>query len=256
MPHKPEPWFRPSRHLWYVELDGKQEKLGKHPDGHPPPEKRAGIWNTPQPILDAFYRLMAERSQKTAKEKADAKIKKLPAAAAAVVIEKFVQWCSEHRAEKPYEWYQWRLQLFLDSLPSKMTPVDQIKHHNLDTLLAQHPGWARGMKHSACRAVMRCFRWAKKKGHTDINPFEDYEKPAAGKRNVVVSPHQFAEILDLCGSQNFRDLLEITWETACRPQESLAVEARHVDLENARWFFPPDESKGEEWPRIVYRTDP
>jgi integrase len=102
---------------------------------------------------------------------------------------------------------------------------------------------------------MRCFRWAKRKGHTEINPFADYEKPAAGKRTVVVTPQQFADILDLCGSQRFRDLLEITWETACRPQESLAVEARHVDLENSRWFFPPDESKGDEWPRIVYLND-
>jgi integrase len=49
--------------------------------------------------------------------------------------------------------------------------------------------------------------------------------------------------------------LEVTWETGCRPQESLAVEARHVDLVNSRWFFPPDESKGEQWPRIVYLTD-
>jgi hypothetical protein len=32
---------------------------------------------------------------------------------------------------------------------------------------------------------------------------------------------------------NFRDLLEITGENGCRPQESLAVEARHVELANS-----------------------
>ena len=51
-----------------------------------------------------------------------------------------------------------------------------------------------------------------------------------------------------------RDLLIVTWETGCRPQESLRVEARHVDLENQRWWFPVSESKTE-IPRIIYLTD-
>jgi integrase len=59
----------------------------------------------------------------------------------------------------------------------------------------------------------------------------------------------------LAGSDSFRDLLLITWETAARPQESLIVEARHVDLKNSRWHFRADEAKGEKWPRIVYLTD-
>jgi hypothetical protein len=33
----------------------------------------------------------------------------------------------------------------------------------------------------------------------------------------------------------FCDLLISTWESGCRPQESLRVEARHVDLANQRW---------------------
>jgi integrase len=52
----------------------------------------------------------------------------------------------------------------------------------------------------------------------------------------------------------FRDLLITTWETGCRPQESLRVEARHVDLANSRWVFPASEAKGD-IPRIVYLTE-
>lgn len=44
----------------------------------------------------------------------------------------------------------------------------------------------------------------------------------------------------------------VTWDTGCRPQESLRVEARHVDLERNRWVFPKSESKGKREPRIVY----
>ena len=72
---------------------------------------------------------------------------------------------------------------------------------------------------------------------------------------MLVTPEIFEQILRLVRKQPFRDLLVATWETGCRPQESLAVEARHVDLPNARWVFPADESKGEQWPRIIYLTD-
>jgi integrase len=171
------------------------------------------------------------------------------------VVEKFLAWCEGNRAAETYEWYRWRLQLFADSLADKTLTVEELKHYHLDELLTQHPDWASGMKHGACRAIMRALRWAKKKGYIDVNPLADYEKPSPGKRTVVISPGRFQEILALTPSSGFRDLLEVTWETGCRPQESLAVEARHVDLPNARWFFPPDESKGEEWPRIVYLTD-
>jgi len=47
-------------------------------------------------------------------------------------------------------------------------------------------------------------------------------------------------------------LLTVTWETGCRPQESLRVEARHVDLAGERWVFPQSESKGKKTPRVVY----
>jgi hypothetical protein len=30
MPHYPKPFFRKSRGLWYVQIDGKQHNLGPH----------------------------------------------------------------------------------------------------------------------------------------------------------------------------------------------------------------------------------
>jgi integrase len=170
------------------------------------------------------------------------------------VIEKFLDWCETHRAAKTYEWYRWRLQLFAETIDRNLT-VQQLRHFHLDEFLAKHPGWAGGMKHGACRAVQRAVRWAKRKGYTDVNPIADYEKPSPGKRRVVISPDEFGQLLSFVPSPNLKDLLVATWETAARPQESLIVEARHVDLENARWVFPQDEAKGEQYPRIVYLTE-
>ena len=111
-----------------------------------------------------------------------------------------------------------------------------------------------GTKRNYCRAVKRCMAWAKKQGHIDVNPIADLEQPRGGKREVVVTQEEFDQLVALAGDQSFRDLLIVTWETGCRPQESLRVEARHVDLANQRWVFSETEAKTD-MPRIVYLTD-
>jgi integrase len=181
-----------------------------------------------------------------------------PAGSVVEVIDKVLTWCREHRTPETYEWYRWRLQLFCDYLKKRQLTqllVPELKPFHIDEFLAGWPGWAPGMKHGACRAVQRSMRWAEKKGHIERSPVAHYEKPRPGKRNVVIPLAECERVLALAGSREFKDLLEVTWETAARPQESLAVEARHVDLQNARWVFPPDESKGEQWPRVVYLTE-
>jgi hypothetical protein len=59
------PWFRPCRNTWFVEIAGKQQVLGKHPEGAPTPKKgKNGIWNAPPEIMAAFHKLMATSSRK------------------------------------------------------------------------------------------------------------------------------------------------------------------------------------------------
>jgi integrase len=82
------------------------------------------------------------------------------------------------------------------------------------------------------------------------------EKPAGGKREVVVTQAEFDALLGATRMREFRDLLIVSWETGCRPQESLRVEARHVDLQHARWVFPASEAKSKNRPRIIYLTEP
>jgi len=56
-------------------------------------------------------------------------------------------------------------------------------------------------------------------------------------------------------NQNLADLMQVTWLTGCRPQESLIVEARHVDVEKQRWVFHSSQSKGKKISRVVYLAD-
>jgi integrase len=252
-----KPFYKPSRDTWYVEVGGKQHSLGRHPEHLPKPKKPArkgGDWNPPPEIREAYHRFMSEPAAAEVVAVAPA-----PAGNSLLgVFEKFQDWVEGHRKPETAEWYRWRLQEFVTYLKGQglaHIAVADLKPFHLDDWLAKKkPQWASGTRHGMARAVMRALSWAVKKGHIRTSPVAHYEKPRAGKRKVVLSPERFEEIRQLV-NEPFRSLLEVTWETGCRPQESLAVEARHVDLENGRRVFPPDEAKGETWPRVVYLPD-
>jgi integrase len=105
------------------------------------------------------------------------------------------------------------------------------------------------------RTVKRCLAWATQQGHLERNPVASLEIPAAEHREVFVTQADFEVLLAAVKDDAFRDLLVVTWESGCRPQESLRAEARHVDLANQRLVFPKGESKNKKAARIVYLTD-
>jgi integrase len=71
-------------------------------------------------------------------------------------------------------------------------------------------------------------------GLVDRSPLAHFKKPRGGKREGVISDAEWKSILACVPDAELLDLLSATWETGCRPQESLQVEARHVDLANSR----------------------
>jgi integrase len=111
------------------------------------------------------------------------------------------------------------------------------------------------MKRHAMMAVQRCLNWAAKKGYIPYSPIAKIDKPQGGRRDYLITPEEYERILSLLPNQEFRDLLMVSWETGCRPQEVLIVEAHHVDLKHARWIFELENSKGKKRQRVVYLTD-
>jgi hypothetical protein len=83
----PKPWYRPSRGTWYVTFDGQQHNLG--PDQDRAFEKYKQLLNQPKNVKPAS----------------------IPSDHVVALIDKFLDWCSDHRAKDTYEWYRWRLQL-------------------------------------------------------------------------------------------------------------------------------------------------
>ena len=226
MPHFPKPFYRKPRKLWYVQIDGVQHNLG--------PDEAAAF--------TAYHDLM-----RMPKEKRTA-----PADSVVLIIDAFLDYTQKHRAADTYEWYQSRLQLFARRYPDLL--VSDLKPFHVQDWIDSYPNLSSGSKRNFCRSIMRAMRWAEKQGRIDKSPIAHFEKPAGGKRERVISDVEWQDLLTLVPDENFRDLLVVTWETGCRPQESLIVEARHVDLQNSRWVFPVSESKTD-LPRVIYLTD-
>ena len=168
------------------------------------------------------------------------------------IVDAFLDWCHNHRARDTYEWYRYRLQRFAETYPDLTTR--DLRPYHVQQWLDQLEGLSSGSKRNYCRAIKRALHWALQQGYIEHDPIAHVQQPKGGKREVVIRQEEFDEILEFVPDRGFRDLLLVTWETGCRPQESLRVEARHVDLVNSRWVFPETEGKCGTL-RIVYLTD-
>lgn len=227
MPHFPKPFFRPSRGLWYLQVEGKQVNLG--------PEREAAfalyhtIMGQPRPVV----------------ARADAVV---------VLLDLFLEWTRNNRSSGSYGWYLEHLAPFARSLPDGLT-VAAIRPFHVQQYLDAKTTWSSSTKRGAVIAIKRAFNWVEKMGHIDRNPLRHVEKPEAGRREQINSRQEHERILSLTKDQEFRDLLTAAWETGAPPQELFRVEARHVDLKNGRWVFPKDESKGKRHSWMVYLND-
>jgi integrase len=227
MPRFPKPWFRKERQAWFVQVDGRQINLG--------PDRESA--------LKRYHALMNEPKRP-----------RVSAESVVALCDLFLDWCEKHRSPATYEWYRDRLQAFAKTIPADLKAA-MLRPFHVQAWIDSQAQWSNGSKRNGCRAVQRAMHWAEQQGYLDRSPIAHLEKPPAGRREQVATAEEYRALLSLTRDREFRELLTAAWETGARPQEILHVEARHVDLQNARWVFPPAESKMKRFPRIVYLTD-
>lgn len=226
MPHFPKPFFRRSRRVWAVQLDGKQVNLG--------PDRKQAF---------ARYHVLMHGRQK---EMCDELV--------VVVLESFLDWVQQNLATRTYDWYRRHAQILLNAIPADLV-TSQLTPNHFTQLFAKHPRWSSTTRHGMCRAIQRAFNWAEEQRLIERSPIAKMKKPKCQAREVVITQSEFTHLLELTKGERFKDLLITAWETGARPQELTRVEARHVDLVHHRWIFPIAESKGKKMPRIVYLSD-
>jgi hypothetical protein len=244
MPHHPKPFFRAPRNSWYVEIDGRQRNLGRHPDHLPPPKKRNGEWDPPREILDAYRREMARSGEPRI-------LPMTPGQGPPVVavLDAFLEWLAKRvqegrKGQRTYDWHRDYLQSFVEFIPPLLSS-DQLAPFHVYEWVDSHPGWKTGIR-GAMVAVQRAFTWAAKAGLLKSmgghSPLLGLEKPPQGKRQQVIPEDEFNAIMAGLKHLAFRDPCAVCYETGCRPHEVLTVEARHVDLKNGTGVFQPEES--------------
>ncbi len=231
MKKEPQPWLRRGRG-WYVQLGKAQISLG-------PDEKEAH---------QRYHALMAKRP----KEVKAAEAPKPSDPSTLEVCDRFVTYCRNNRAEATAFWYHKYLKSFLDFLGARQHfPAADLCPNDVTEWTDAH-AWSATTRRGAMIAVQRAVSWTAKQRRWANNPLADLEKPAATRRENVVTPSDFATIMKNVHYQEAIDLLTVAWEVGCRPQEIIRVEKRH--WQEDRWVFPADESKGKKKARVVYLT--
>ena len=170
------------------------------------------------------------------------------------VVDAFLDWVKVNRSADTFEWYRYRLQRFCQKYPDLRST--DLKPFHAQQWVDSYPALGRTSRRNYLRSVKRCLKWAVQQGYLSENPIEHLEVPTADRRETRVSTVEYERLISLMSDESLRDLVVTTWETGCRPQESLRVEARHVDIEHQRWVFPKSESKGKRQPRVIYLSGP
>lgn len=226
MARQPQPWYRKDRASWFVTVNGTRHNLG-------PNKKRA--WAR-------FYDLV--RQPNTAAS--------VPSEAFAALADTFLEWVSRNRAADTYAWYQYRLERFCQRYPA-LRAAD-IRPYHVQQWVDSYDGLSQNSRRNYFRTIKRCVRWLHQHGYVADNPIAAMELPGAESRDRFLTIEEFDELASYIRDDTFLPLCRVTFETGCRPQEILAVEARHFDAKNERWVLPISEAKGKKRPRIVYLT--
>jgi integrase len=226
-----EPYWLTRRSCWYVHHGTRTIRLS--------------------PDKDEAWRLWHEMMARPVEEAKPERVPTGPDAEAIEILDAFLDWCQGNKAPRTYAWYRENIQKFVSALPDGLR-IAELKPYHLTKAMEPYAHWANNTKHDFISAVKRSFAWAEAEGMIEKNPLARVQKPAREAREMAVSPAEYRKIIAAISSPNFRDLVEMAWETGSRVQELRKIEARYFDPENNRIVFPPKEAKGKKHYRIIY----
>ena len=225
MAHFPKPFFKKSRGLWYVEINRKQINLGADRDA----------------AFAMYHQMMIQP-----------RAAHLSPESVIVIIDTFLDWVKKNRAPDTFEWYRHRLQRFARKYPD--IKVSELRPFHVEQWVDDYE-LAVTTRHNYFRSIKTCLKWAVKQGYIQSSPLAAMEVPSPERREVYIPPEEFEAMLAYVTEPSLRDLIVTTYHTGCRPQESLRLMARYVEIDKARWVFPQNKSKGKKTPRVVYLDD-
>jgi integrase len=224
------PFWRKQTRCYYVKVGGKMVRLGAD--------------------HDEAFRLYHE--MKARPPEAPAPPPKPGELLVVRLFEDYMIWVEANRSPRTLQAYQGLIQQFLKGIPRTLAVADLRPFHVTRIMDARAERWSPNHRANFATAVLGAFNWAETQGLIDLNPIRHLPRPGRQARELAVSPEQHAIMLAAATSPQFRDLIELAWETGLRPQEVRAIEARHVDRRKWQIVFPRSEAKGKRAIRVIY----
>lgn len=233
MARRATPWYWKQRNQWFAIIDGKRTLLGNHPPDAPRPRKGKTGWNPPPLILEAFQGLTNEATPGSVEE----------------TLFDFVKWSFENKAYRTAARYKDFCHAFAKAHPGLL--VSQLSPAHLSTWLTKQ-SWNSTTKRNAITAIQRAFNWAVKNRGLRFNPIRGMEKPKANTPKKVLTEKDFDTLISLLPDKDpFRDLMIVSYDSFCRPQEIKQLEVRHLQLKQSRAVLSASEAKGGRT-RVIY----
>lgn len=216
MPRQPKPWLWASRQAYYAQIHGKQVRLCSQAEGRAEAQKE-------------LYRRLAEQGV-------------APPPRRITTRELFNEFLDDverqvergERARSTYDGYRRFLKSAATVLgprrPEELRPIDVQRWCEAPAL-----NWNPTTRFNAITVVKAAFAWAKRVGLIRENPIADMARPTPKRREAVPTDDQVRVLLAEASDQAFRDLVTALWETGCRPNEVITLEADRVDLDAGTW---------------------
>jgi integrase len=218
-------FWKSSHKAYYCEINRKQVRLGT--------DKEAATTE--------YHRLKAGHEPVTNKT------------SVAKLIDDFLAWTRDNRAEATYDWYHFHCQRFANYIGVKLA-ISELKPFHVTRWLGTLKG-SSSYRNGACRAICRALNWARKQGLLDRNPIEGMERPEHQPREIYLEAEQWDQLVAAVEDDDpFIDYLWFLHETGCRPQEARIIEAKHWGKGN-KLTLPRKDSKGKKYNRVIYLNE-
>ncbi len=223
-----KPYYLQSRDTWMVWLNGRQERLGK------------GITE--------------EEAYQKYEELREFKGTLRPTSLVVTLFDSFLEDLHVNNAKTTFEWYKHFLTSFAKR-HKKLLISELAPFHVTEWANKEFGSDSSSTRHGAIRSIQRAFNWAVEQKLIAQSPIYRIKKPTPARREKIIAPKQFADIIEKELSECWRDFLNFMRETGCRVQEIRILEASHFDAPNQRFILQANESKGKKQPRVIYISE-